>query len=89
MKNLNIYKHYVVRNNVMLEIDKNEIQENEPTVYIGSTASTPPDFEFIFGYMKNGEFDWVNGQFYYEIGYLYEDHSKNKLIQMSLINNCI
>jgi hypothetical protein len=88
MKKLNLYKHYVVRNNVMLEIDKKEIKENEPTLYIGSTPSTPPDVEFIFGYVKNGEFDWVNGEFYNEIGYLYIDNSKNKLIEMSKqINN--
>ena len=88
MKKLNLYKHYVVRNDVMLEIDKKEIGENEPTLYIGSTPSTPPDVEFIFGYVRNGEFDWVNGEFYYEIGYLYDDHSKNKLIEMSKqINN--
>jgi hypothetical protein len=88
MKKLNLYKHYVVRNDVMLEIDKKEIEENEPTLYIGSTPSTPPDVEFIFGFMKNREFDWVNGEFSYEIGYLYDDHSKNKLIEMSKqINN--
>ena len=88
MKKLNLYKHYVVRNDVMLEIDKKEIKENEPTLYICSTPSTPPDVEFIFGYVKNGEFDWMNGEFSYEIGYLYDDHSKNKLIEMSKqINN--
>lgn len=88
MKKLNLYKHYVVRNDVMLEIDKKDIKENEPTLYIGSTPSTTPDVEFIFGYFRNGEFDWVNGEFYYEIGYLYDDHSKNKLIEMSKqINN--
>jgi len=88
MKKLNLYKHYVVRNDIMLEIDKKEIKENEPTLYIGSTPSTPPDVEFIFGFMKNGEFDWVNGEFSYEIGYLYDNHSKNKLIEMSKqINN--
>ena len=88
MKKLNLYKHYVVRNDVMLEIGKKEIKENEPTLYIGSTPSTPPDVEFIFGYVKNGEFDWVNGEFSYEIGYLYDDYSKNKLIEMSKqINN--
>jgi hypothetical protein len=84
MKKLNPYKHYVVRNDIMLEIDKKEIKENEPTLYIGSTPSTPPDLEFIFGYVRNGEFDWVNGEFSYEISYLYDDHSKNKLIEMSI-----
>jgi len=88
MKKLNLYKHYVVRNDVMLEIDKKEIEENEPTLYISSTPSTPPDVEFIFGFMKNGEFDWVNGKFSYEIGYMYDDYSKNRLIEMlKQINN--
>jgi len=82
MKKLNLYKHYVVRNNEMLEINKTKIMENEPVLYIGSTPSTPPDIEFIFGFQKNSEFDWVNGEFSYEIGYLQEEHSKNKLIEM-------
>ena len=88
MEKLNLYKHYVVRDNVMIEIEKKDIKDNEPLLYIGSTPSTPPDVEFIFGYKRDGDFDWVNGEFSYELGYLYEEHSKNKLIEMSKqINN--
>lgn len=88
MKKLNLYKHYVVRNDVMIEIEKKDIKDNEPLLYIGSTPSTPPDIEFIFGYMINGDFDWVNGETSYQLGYLYEEHSKNKLIEMlKQINN--
>jgi hypothetical protein len=55
-----------VRNDVMIEIEKKDIMDNEPLLYIGSTPSTPPDIEFIFGYKRDGDFDWVNGEFSYQ-----------------------
>lgn len=86
MKKLNLYKHYVVRDNVMVEIEKKDVRNNEPLLYIGSTPTTPSDIEFVFGYKRDVDF-W-NGEISYELGYLYEEHSKNKLIEMSKqINN--
>lgn len=78
MKKLNLYKHYVVRNDIMLEINKDEILNNETVLYIGSTPTTPSDIEFIFGTFNNG--DLLNTEYSYEIGYLYDDHAKNKLL---------
>lgn len=83
MKKLEPYKHYVVRNDVMIEIEETDILDKEPLLYIGSTPSTPAAWEFIFGYKINGELDWDNSEISYEFDYFAEELSKNKLLKIS------
>ena len=83
MKRLEIYKCYVVRDNIILQIDKDLINEGELFLYIGSTPTTPVNYEFIFGYKKEDSFNWISVEYLYDIHFIIEDNAKNKLIRMS------
>jgi hypothetical protein len=94
MKRLDLYKYYVVRSNTLININKHYINNNESVLYIDTTPSTPSDIEFTFSIFERGNFN-VN-EISYDIGYLYEQNSKNKLISIStefkrnqLINNIL
>ena len=41
MDNFKINKHYVVRNNKIVQIDLSEINEGEPSLYITSNSTSP------------------------------------------------
>jgi len=82
MENFKTDKHYVLRDDKIYEIELSEINENEPTLYITSTKTSPLLFEFTFGYKKDSDVDWKNAEYSYDEKYFENDVCKNKLLEM-------
>jgi hypothetical protein len=80
MENIELYKHYVIRDNIMLKLNKAQINNGEKFLYVGNTPTTPTDFEFVFGEYNNGEYRIL--EYCYDNKILLKEYSKNKLLNI-------
>tara|TARA_R110000772_G_scaffold5691_2_gene20356 strand:- start:11350 stop:11649 length:300 start_codon:yes stop_codon:yes gene_type:complete len=84
MKKLNAYKYYVLdKLNSITQIEREDIKNEQVFLYITTTPTTPPDLEFMFCLMVNGESEYIGNSL--EIEYAYSIVSQNRLIEISNI----
>lgn len=74
---LKLYTHYVVRDDIMTEIETVDIQNGKPILYVGTTPTTPTDVMCIFGIYINGNI--MDEEILFGSGYLDKECSMKKL----------